>query len=99
MKEIKQVTKIFLDRFETLGQNGFFASQEELLVLGIYLKKVGRDMGIDDNYKLLELFSGIYVYWKGGKEFIEFAENEQRELDKVLEKYKNQIEKSNKKNI
>ena len=74
MKDIEQVTKIFLDRFKTLGQGGFYANPDELAILGNYLKKVGADMGIDDNYELVEFFAGIYAYLRMSKEFSEWAD-------------------------
>ena len=32
MDEIKQISKIFLDRFNTLGQSGFYAQPEDIKV-------------------------------------------------------------------
>ena len=74
MNDIKQITKIFSERFNTLGQGGFFAHPDEIKVFGNYLKKMRKDMGIDDNYELLEFFAGIYAYMRTMKEFSEWAD-------------------------
>ena len=72
--DIKQTTKIFLERFNTLGQSGFYAHPEEIKVMGNYLNKVGKDIGIDDNYELLGFFARFYTHMKMLKEFSEWAD-------------------------
>ena len=74
MKDIKQLTTIFLERFNTLGQSGFYAHPDEIKILGNYLNKVGNDMGVDDNYELLGLFAGSYAHMKMLKEFSEWTD-------------------------
>ena len=74
MKDIKQLTTIFLERFNTLGQSGFYAHPDEIKILGNYLNKVGNDMGVDDNYELLGLFAGLYAHMKMLKEFSEWTD-------------------------
>jgi|GEM_PF-4527938 len=73
MKDIQQITKVFLERFSTLGQGGFYAHPDEIKILGNYLKKIGKEVGIEDNYELLGLFAGIYAHMRMLKEFSEWT--------------------------
>ena len=69
MQGIQEVTKNFREQFKTGGVLKFSPDKNELLVMGNYLKKISSEMGINDNYELLNFFANLNEYMEFIKDF------------------------------